>query len=60
MEEGETLAVLYASEDELFQDAASVFADAVDIQEEPPAQQPLILARVEGNEVCRFEENSVK
>lgn len=58
--EGETLAVLYASEDELFREAASVFADAVDIQEEPPGRQPLILARVEGNEVCRFEENSVK
>ena len=46
VEEGETLATMYASKEELFEAAAKRYLDAVVIAEEKPAEEPLIYARV--------------
>lgn len=46
VEKGQTLAVMYASDETLFQAAEKRYEEAVTIQEEKPQKQPLIYARV--------------
>ena len=46
VEKGQTLAVMYASDETLFPAAEKRYEEAVTIQEEKPQMQPLIYARV--------------
>lgn len=47
VKEGELLAVLYASKEELFSEARKVFLNALEFSEEKPKRKPLIYARAE-------------
>ena len=51
VQEGETLAVLYASDTKLFEQAAKKLKDSIQISEKQPEKQPLIYARVTGSKV---------
>lgn len=53
--EGETLAVLYASDDRLFDDAGEVFLNALEFSEDKPEKAPLIYARVEKEKTEKFQ-----
>ena len=52
--EGETIAVFYASKEELFAPACSVYLEAITIQDKAPEKEPLIYARVTKEEVELF------
>ncbi|MFV0528164.1 MAG: thymidine phosphorylase [Lachnospiraceae bacterium] len=52
--QGQTLAVLYASQESLFAQAAAEFQSSVVYMEEKPLQRPLLLARVTKDGVERF------
>ncbi|MFT4107557.1 MAG: pyrimidine-nucleoside phosphorylase [Lacrimispora sp.] len=54
VEEGETIAVLYASKRDLFADAENELLKAVTIGEQKPDEEPLIYARVTGAGVQRL------
>ena len=51
VQEGETLAVLYASDTKLFEQAAKKLKASIQISEKQPEKQPLIYARVTGSKV---------
>lgn len=53
--EGETLAVLYASDEKLFDDAGEVFLNALEFSEDKPEKAPLIYARVEKEKTEKFQ-----
>lgn len=53
--EGETLAVLYASDEKLFDDAGEVFLNALKFSEDKPEKAPLIYARVEKEKTEKFQ-----
>ena len=51
VKEGETIAVFYASDERLFEEARKRFLSAVEIGQERPDEQPLVIARVEQGKV---------
>ncbi len=52
--EGETLAVLLASEKTLFGESEKVFMGALEFSGQKPEREPLIFARVEKEKIARF------
>ncbi len=55
VEEGEVIAFLHTSDESRLADALVTFASAVHVAPEPPAPEPIVLARVDAAGVCRFE-----
>lgn len=51
---GETLAILLASEETLFDESEKVFLGALEFSGQKPEQEPLIFARVEREKIARF------
>ena len=47
--EGETVAVLYASDDKLFKEAEEKFISSIIIESQKPEKRPLIAASISGN-----------
>ena len=54
VEAGECLAICYASEPSLFEEAKKRFLDAYHIGEQQPKEQPILFARVEKDNIERF------
>lgn len=50
----DVLATLYASKEELFEEAAKMLEDAYTISDEKPKHEPLILARVEKDSIKKY------
>ena len=55
VEEGEAIAVLHTSDESRLADALVTFTSAVHIAPEPPAPEPIVLARVDADGVRHFE-----
>lgn len=55
VEEGEVIALLHTSDESRLADALATFTSAVHIAPEPPAPEPIVLARVDADGVRRFE-----
>ncbi len=51
---GDVLAVLYTSDETLFDNAQQKYEQSVVIEEEPPKEEPLIYARVTPNGVEKY------
>jgi pyrimidine-nucleoside phosphorylase len=54
VKKGDVIAILYASKEELFQQANKMILDAYQIGDSKPIEKPLIFARVEKNGVERY------
>lgn len=55
VEKGEVIALLHTSDEDRLADALPTFTAAVHLAPEPPASEPIVLARVDAGGVLRFD-----